>query len=407
MAQRITARLLQSKTPGTFNDSVVPGLRFIIGTRTRTFRVSPRIGGTQHNIKVYTVTASSLKEAGEQLAEARDKARQILFDASRGIDPQQAERAARRAALLEQRNTFAQVADNYMAEKGQHLKSGGELQRKLDKLILPALGDIPVADLTRADIKELFLKKAEATPIAANRMLALIQVILNYAIDEELIDHNPAARIGKRPETPRDRYLSAAEIKAFWHGLDAIKSDPQIAHMLKLCLVTGQRRAEVAHMRWCELDLSEAKWELPAERTKAGRPHRVPLSPLAMELIGKPGPGEHVFTNGGGRPFHLNAPGQAMAASLPVLGLADNPATVHDLRRTFASGMGDLGIPPYVVSRLLNHAMAGVTERVYYLTALAGEKETAMAAWSNKIMEIVTGKAAPKNVVPIKTRAVG
>ena len=80
MAQRITARLLQSKTPGVFNDSVVPGLRFIIGTRTRTFRVSPRIGDTQHNIKVCTVTASSLKEAGEQLAEARAKANQILLD---------------------------------------------------------------------------------------------------------------------------------------------------------------------------------------------------------------------------------------------------------------------------------------------------------------------------------------
>ncbi len=405
MAQRITARLLQSKTPGVFNDSIVPGLRFIIGTRTRTFRVSPRIGGTQHNIKVYTVTASSLREAGEQLAEARDKARQILLDASRGIDPQQAERAAKRAALLEQRNTFAQVAGNYMTEKGQHLKSGAELQRKLDKLILPTLGDIPVADLTRADIKELFLKKAETKPVAANRMLALINVILNYAIDEELIENNPATRIKKRTETPRDRYLSRAEIKTFWHGLDAATFDPQIVRILKLCLVTGQRRAEVAHMRWSELDLAEAKWELPAERTKANRPHRVPLSPLAVELIGEPGAGEHVFTNGGGRPFGLNAPSDAMTAARPVLGLADNPATPHDLRRTFASGMGDLGIPPYVVSRLLNHSMAGITERVYYLTALAGEKETAMDAWGAKLTEIVSGEAAPSNVARLKRAA--
>jgi integrase len=405
MAQRITARLVQSKTPGVFNDSVVPGLRFIIGTRTRTFRVSPRIGGTQHNIKVYTVTASSLKEAGEQLTEAREKARQILLDASRGIDPQQAERAAKRAALLEQRNTFAQVAGNYMAEKGQHLKSGAELQRKLDKLILPTLGDIPVADLTRADIKELFLEKAEAKPVAANRMLALINVILNYAIDEELIDNNPATRIEKKSETPRDRYLSAVEIATFWHGLDNIGFDPQIVRILKLCLASGQRRAEVVHMRWSEINLAETKWELPAERTKAGRPHRVPLSPLAVELIGEPTGGEYVFTNGGGRPFHLNAPGQAMAASLPALGLADNPATPHDLRRTFASGMGDLGIPPYVVSRLLNHSMPGITERVYYLTALAGEKETAMDAWGAKLTEIATGKTAPENVVPIKGAA--
>ena len=398
MAQRITARLLQSKTPGVFNDSVVPGLRFIIGTRTRTFRVSPRINATQHNIKVYTVTASSLKEAGEQLAEARARANQILLDASRGIDPQEAERAAKREALLARRDTFRAVSAAYMAEKGRHLKSGSEYQRKLDRMILPTLGDIPVAGISRADIKDLFLKKAETKPVAANRMLALINVILNYAIDEELIDNNPATRIEKRPEAPRDRYLSAAEIKTFWHGLDNIKFDPQIARILKFLLAVGQRRAEVAHMRWSEINLAEARWELPAGRTKANRPHRVPLSELAIGLIGEPRDDEHVFTDDGGRPFALNAIGQTMARSRPVLGLADNPATPHDLRRTFASGMGDLGIPPYVVSRLLNHSMPGVTERVYYLTALAGEKERAMDAWGAKLTEIVSGKAPPSNV---------
>ena len=159
MAQRITARLLQSKTPGIYNDTVVPGLRFIIGSRTRTFRVSPRIGGAQHNIKVYTVTASNLKEAGEQLSGARARANKILLDASRGIDPQQAEKAAKRAALLEQRDTFGKVAENYMAERGKLLKTGVEYQRKLDKMILPTLGDIPIAKLTRGDIKEMFVAK--------------------------------------------------------------------------------------------------------------------------------------------------------------------------------------------------------------------------------------------------------
>ena len=169
-------------------------------------------------------------------------------------------------------------------------------------------------------------------------------------------------------------------------------------------MTLGQRRAEITHLRWDELDLSEARWELPASRTKPNRPHRIPLPALGLDLIGEPTGSDYVFTNGGGRPFHLNAPGQAMAASLPALGLADNPATVHDLRRTFASGMGDLGIPPYVVSRLLNHSMPGITERVYFLTALAGEKERAMAKWSNKLVEITTGKA-PEKVVPIRGSA--
>ncbi len=395
MRQKITERTLTRKAPGEVWDEYLPGFGLRIGKKRKTFFVMTRIDGKQRRITVGNAAILSL-------ADARDKARGIMRNAARGIDPQEAERAAKREALLARRDTFRAVSEAYMTEKGQHLKSGGELQRKLDKAILPALGDLAVTDIRRADIKAFFLEKAETTPVQANRLLALIRVILNFAVDEELIDNNPAIRIERRPETPRDRYLSAAEIKVFWRGLDAAKFDPQIVRILKLCLVTGQRRAEVAHMRWSELDLAGAKWELPAARTKAKRPHRVPLSALALDLIGEPTGGDYVFTNGGGRPFHLNAPGQAMAASLPVLGLADNPATPHDLRRSFASGMGDLGIPPYVVSRLLNHAMAGVTERVYYLTALAGEKERAMDAWGAKLTEIVSGEAAPSNVSRLK-----
>jgi integrase len=401
MAQRITARLLQSKTPGVFNDSIVPGLRFIIAARTRTFRVSPRIGGTQRNIKVYAVTASSLKEAGEQLAEARDKARNILHNAAKGIDPQEALQAAKLEAARARRDTFASVAADYMTEHGQHLKSAHELRRKLDVDILPALGDIPVADVRRADIKALFLNRAETKPVAANRMLALIRVVLNYAIDEELIEANPAARIKLRRETPRDRYLSEAEIRGFWNGLGETGADPQIKRILKLLLVTGQRRGEVTGMRWAEVDIGKAVWEIPADRTKAGRPHRVPLSPLALDLLGEPHGSEYVFGNGGGRPFSPGSVSLAMHREREALGLTER-ATVHDLRRTAATHLGDLGIDRLVIGKLLNHAEQGVTGRVYDLGAYAEPKRLAMAAWSNKIMEIVTGKAAPENVVPIK-----
>ena len=177
--------------------------------------------------------------------------------------------------------------------------------------------------------------------------------------------------------------------------------DPQIVRILKLLLVTGQRRAEVGGMKWAEIDMPKAIWELPAGRTKAGRPHRVPLTPLALDLIGEPSGGEYVFSNGGGRPYTLISIGQTLARNLPALRLAER-ATVHDLRRTMATHLSDLGIDRLVIGKLLNHAEAGVTGRVYDLGAYAEPKRLAMAAWSNKIMEIVTGKVATENVVSIK-----
>jgi integrase len=394
MRQKITERTLTRKAPGEIWDEYLPGFGLRIGKKRKTFFIMTRINGRQRRITVGNAAVLSL-------ADARDRARDIMRNAAKGIDPQEAEKIMQREAARARRDTFACVADDYMTELGQHLQSASELQRKLDMDILPALGDIPVAEVRRADVKALFLDKAETKPVAANRMLALIRVILNYAIDEELIEANPAARIKARPEIPRDRYLSEVEIRNFWNGLSETGTGPQIKRILKLLLVTGQRRAEVCGMRWAEIDMQKAIWELPADRTKAGRAHRVPLSPLALDLIAEPHGGEHVFANGGGRPFHPVSVSWAMHREREALGLAQR-ATVHDLRRTMATHLGDLGIDRLIIGKLLNHSEQGVTGRVYDLGAYAEQKRLAMAAWSNKIMEIVSGEAAPSNVARLK-----
>ena len=394
MRQKITERTVAGKAPAEIWDEYLPGFGLRIGKKRKTFFVMTRINGRQRRITVGNAAVLSL-------ADARDRARDIMRNAAKGIDPQEAEKIMQREAARARRDTFACVAADYMTELGQHLQSASELQRKLDMDILPALGDIPVAEVRRADVKALFLDKAETKPVAANRMLALIRVILNYAIDEELIEANPAARIRARPETPRGRYLSEAEIKNFWNGLSETATGPQITRILKLLLVTGQRRSEVTGMRWAEIDLSKAIWELPAERTKAGRAHRVPLSPLALELIGEPGGSEYVFCNVGGEPFSPGSVSMAVYRGRDALGLVER-ATVHDLRRTAATHLGDLGIDRLVIGKLLNHAEVGITGQVYDLSTHAEPKRLAMAAWSNKLLEIVSGKAAPSNVSPLK-----
>ena len=155
-------------------------------------------------------------------------------------------------------------------------------------------------------------------------------------------------------------------------------------------------------MHWSEIDLEKALWEIPAARTKAHRAHRVPLSSLALTLLGEPREG-YVFANGGGKAFTPFAVSQAMRREREPLGLADNPATPHDLRRTMATHLGDLGIDRLVIGKLLNHAEVGITGQVYDLSTHAEPKRQAMTAWSRRIMEIVSGEApAPSNVTRIK-----
>ncbi len=394
MRQKITEKTVARKAPGEVWDEYLPGFGLRIGKTKKTFFVMTRIDGKQRRITVGNAAVMTL-------ADAREGARDILRDAAKGIDPQEVAKKARPEAARARSTSFAGVADDYMEEHGQYLKTTDELRRKLDMDVLPALGDIAVTDIRRADVKALFLEKGRATPVAANRVLSLIQAILNYAVDEELIEANPAARIKRKPETAIDRYLGEAEIRSFWNGLEKARLDPQMRRILKLLLVTGQRRTEVALMHWSEINLEKAIWEIPAERTKAHRAHRVPLSPLALTLIGEPREG-HVFANGGGKPFTPFSVSQAMRREREPLGLADNPATPHDLRRTMATHLGDLGIDRLVIGKLLNHAEAGVTGKVYDLSAYAEPKRLAMAAWSNRLLVIVTGTAAPMNVVPME-----
>ncbi len=396
MRQKITDRTLTRKDEGEIWDELLPGFGLRIGKTKKTFFVMTRIDGKQRRITVGNAALMSLREA-------RETARDILRDAAQGVAPQARERAQEREEQLARQDTFRAAAEAYMLEHGRHLKSGVELQRKLDRMILPVIGHIPVGDITRADIKDLFLRKAEDTPVAANRMLALINVIMSYCLDEGLIEASPTARIKMRPETPRARYLNEEEIRRFWLGLDAAPFDETIKRVLRLLLVLGQRRGETALMTWSELNLEAGVWELPPSRTKAGRAaHRVFLTQLALDLIGSPNGHEYVFCNAAGQPLNLSSIGQSLYRNREALGLTD--LTPHDLRRTFATQLGDLGVDQIVIGKILNHAEQGVTATTYALSSYADRKAIAMEAWSNKLVEITTGQIAASNVIEMERR---
>ena len=174
----------------------------------------------------------------------------------------------------------------------------------------------------------------------------------------------------------------------------------QFGALLKLLLLTGCRLNEVAGMRRSELSEDLSTWTLPGERTKNHRPHVVPLPPMAREMI-PAGEGRFVFTTTGESPVSVGSKIKNRldrAMKIP-------PWRLHDLRRTAATGMAEIGIAPHIVEAALNHisgAKAGVAG-TYNRAAFAAEKKAALERWASHVMGLVAGRKA--KVVPIRGSA--
>jgi integrase len=196
--------------------------------------------------------------------------------------------------------------------------------------------------------------------------------------------------------------LSDHELRLVWRATEAIGWP--FGSMVRLLLLTGQRRNEVARMQWIELDLERGLWTLPRERVKNDRPHTVPLSPLVVSII-KSLPriaGQYVFTtNGETASSGYSVAKRRLDAQLP----ADMPAwRWHDLRRTLASGLARLGVNLPVIEKILNHisgSFGGIVS-VYQHHDFADEKRQALEAWSDHVAAIVADN--PAKVVSLRGR---
>ncbi len=196
-------------------------------------------------------------------------------------------------------------------------------------------------------------------------------------------------------EVKRERTLDDEEIKALWNADLGHPFGP----FIRLLFVTGQRRAEVAEMRWRDLNLEARLWTLQPEMTKPGRKHEVPLSPLALEVI-EALPrftGPYVFsTTGGERP--ISGFSKAKRRADKATGLRE--WRFHDCRRTCATGLGRLGVPTGTISWVLGHAPRGVTEAVYERASHLKEKRHALDRWAQKLSNILA--PPPEKVVPLR-----
>lgn len=356
-----------------------------------------RFGGKARRMGFGTYPAVSLADARVKHAKAKADLEKCIDPGAKEVERKAAERAA---------ETVADLVEEYLEKWARPRKrSADEDERQLRKDVLPVWGERKAKDITRRDVISLLDGIAErGSPIQANRTLAVVRKMFNFAISRDIVDATPVAMV-KAPakENQRDRVLSADEMRTLWKGLDVAPMSAGIKLVLKLQLATAQRKGEIVGAALSEFDFEDNVWTIPAEHSKNGQAHRVPLSPLALDLL------REARAQAGGSPWLFPSPtvngpitahsvNRAVYKSLPNVGLED--MTPHDLRRTAASNMTSMGVNRLTVSKILNHVETGVTA-VYDRHGYDAEKRHALEAWASRLEEIVTGECTTSNVVSL------
>jgi integrase len=317
-------------------------------------------------------------------------------------------------------NTFEQAAIDFIEqhakrntrtwrEKARYLGLRADKQDQL-QLIPKGLADRwrirVVADIDSDDLHALIEEvRDQGIPGLTRRtkgpnepralaMFAALSKLFNWLVGKRRLSQSPCASV-HRPATQksRDRVLSTAEIVAFWRAAEAERKE--FAAVLKLLLLTGQRLGEVRAMRRSELSEDGGIWTIPAARVKNKRQHIVPLPPLARRIIREAGgDGEIVFSTNGSAPVTI---GSKIKKRLDGRMKAAAAWREHDLRRTCATGMAEIGVSPHIIEAVLNHLSghrAGVAG-TYNRAAYAAEKKSALELWAAHLTRIVAASAPP------------
>lgn len=363
------------------------------------------------------------------LAEAHAKAREWNDDVRNHVDPAVKLAEKRRDDEARRHDTFAAALGQYADEvlSTPSFKTGAAVAHKMRTNFGEKIGSRPLSEITRSEINTILKTKAKSAPSEANHLTSYVKTFFKWCVNEEKIAVSPIADLGKPSKTvTRDRKLTDDEIRWLWKACRQDPTDP-FARVLLLLLVLGQRKSEVSELVWRELDLEAKLWTIPKNRTKSRREHVVPLSRLALELIGTRGnraPSHLLFPSdrpkvdesGQERPIPLSGWSKALPriqraavkiADKELVKRGQEPQgdwerwTIHDLRRTCASKLGKLRVNPFVIERVLNHARKGVTNTAYNQHDYLDEKARALEAWAMHLRKLVGEPSAADNVIAI------
>jgi integrase len=366
-------------------DDTVPG-----------FGLRARESGSRSWIYQYKVGAKTRRlvigqEAAIKVARAREIASELHARVRLGGDPA----AEKRIKLERSAHTLGALAQKYLEQQKTELRPGSyrEIERHLEQHAKP-LHALPVDTIDQRTIADRLGAIAKASgAVTANRVRATLSAMFTWAMKEGLALTNPVANTNKRAEKPRERRLSDAELRLVWLSL----GDNQYGAIIKLLMLTGQRVNEIAGLRWSEIDFDRRVISLPGERTKNGRPHDIPMATTARHLLksqARVADRDFVFGKPGAGPFSgLSRCKDALDKRIAELNASPLPAWVHhDIRRSVATGMANIGIQPHVIEAILNHVSghkSGVAG-IYNLASYEKEKAQAVALWDEHLLAKVT-----------------
>jgi integrase len=362
------------------------------GSRTYVFQY--RIGAKQRRIALGAVGAIDF-------GKARSTAKDLYAKVRLGQDPA-GEKVATRAKAT---HLFKTLADDFLDHQRSRLRA--ESVPTVARYLLvhaKALHGLRVEKVTRADIAAVLGTTERASgEVSRNRVRATLMTLFAWGMAEGRADTNPVIGTSRAKEKSRDRVLSPAELRVIWQNLP----DNHFGAVMKLLALTGQRASEIADLRWSEIDDGTIK--LPGKRTKNSRPHDIPLSAPAAEIIdAQPrredrdlifGIGELGFSGWSKARAQLNAAiKKAEGKALPYW-------TPHDLRRSFATHAAKIGIEPHIIEAVLNHVtghkagVAGIYNRANYAVQI----RKALDQWGEYLMAVVEGRKS--KVTPLRRKA--
>ena len=398
MAKPLTIKALENLKPAgrrrEVSDGGMPGLYFVIqpsGKQSWAYRY--RFNGRPRKWTIGPCPAIDLKTA-------RELAREALHKVAAGADPCTEKKAARAAARIPVGlDLIETVTSRFVAQHAKRkLKpaTAAEIERLLGREVVGPWRGRRLSQITRADIHDLLDGiVARGSPVTANRTLAWLRRMCAWAIERGFIEVSPCAGIrAPAAETSRDRVLSDDELRAAWRAADALETPYN--GFIKLLILTGARRSEVAGMMWREIDFDAKLWSLPAARAKNATEYQIPLSDSAVQILRalpRIADSDLVFTLSGRVPirgFHN------IKTRIDDLMPGGPPWTLHDLRRTFASGCARLGIAVHVVEAALNHRSGSIRDiaAVYNRYSYDTEKRAALEVWGHHVEGLASAKLA-------------
>lgn len=350
--------------------------------------------------KYPAVSLAAARKLRDQARETRDAGKHLTRE----------KKAAKLRRLVENDNTFAKICRMWLAQKssGLNAKYAKQSLARMEQHVFPLIGDLPITDITIPDIVHVLEKLAErGTVETARRLKGIISQTFRYAAQRGLCLHNPAADMRDvLPSTPNNHHASIPldEFPELLQKMAAYQGDKLTIAAMNLLALTFVRTGELIGARWEEIDLAQAKWNIPASRMKRRKPHVVPLSKQALAIFKEihtiTGHREHVFHSGAAKSNHIS--NGAILMALRRLGYQGR-MTGHGFRALASSILYEKGYMPQAIEAQLAHEDPNEVRSAYnYKAVYMPERSKMMQDYADLLDEMRVNKGNPEKVIQIR-----